>query len=260
MHPSWREKVPVWAVLDYTRTKTIERELCLAKVSILGPEYFEDQLHAKVEQSRLTEAEHVAAEDHAAAHPNGSPSAASTDPSHHLTGAHLSPSEALRQKHFHLQALTTLASQFQGKVVDVSHDCLTIEVSGKTQRIDAFLKLVRPYGILEAARTGVMVMPRAPIESAWRGMADEEAVEEIEAIDAVRSSPISTRAPRSLCGPTAGHATAWLRQIRLGIALILHDLQLRVLEPSLPLAAEPMPVFSGDEAGARLNRTTIEAE
>ncbi|KAH9013135.1 hypothetical protein EDB85DRAFT_2296402 [Lactarius pseudohatsudake] len=36
--------VPVWAVLDYTETRTISRELLLVKVSILGPEYLEDQL------------------------------------------------------------------------------------------------------------------------------------------------------------------------------------------------------------------------
>jgi len=35
--------VPVWAVLDYTETRVISRELLLAKVSILGPEYLEDQ-------------------------------------------------------------------------------------------------------------------------------------------------------------------------------------------------------------------------
>ena len=33
----------MWAVLDYTNTNCIERELLLAKVSILGPEYVEDQ-------------------------------------------------------------------------------------------------------------------------------------------------------------------------------------------------------------------------
>lgn len=37
-------QVPVWAVLDYTDTKTINRELLLVKVSILGPEYLADQL------------------------------------------------------------------------------------------------------------------------------------------------------------------------------------------------------------------------
>ncbi|KAH9069831.1 hypothetical protein EDB83DRAFT_411643 [Lactarius deliciosus] len=36
--------VPVWAVLDYTETRTISRELLLVKLSILGPEYLEDQL------------------------------------------------------------------------------------------------------------------------------------------------------------------------------------------------------------------------
>ena len=30
-------------MLDYTRTTVIERELLLAKISILGPEFFEDQ-------------------------------------------------------------------------------------------------------------------------------------------------------------------------------------------------------------------------
>jgi acetolactate synthase-1/3 small subunit len=36
--------VPVWAVLDYTKTKLVERELLLIKVSILGPEHLHEQL------------------------------------------------------------------------------------------------------------------------------------------------------------------------------------------------------------------------
>lgn len=34
----------MWAVLDYTKTKLIERELLLIKVSILGPEHLHEQL------------------------------------------------------------------------------------------------------------------------------------------------------------------------------------------------------------------------
>lgn len=34
--------VPVWVVLDYTDSKIVERELLLAKVSILGPEHFHE--------------------------------------------------------------------------------------------------------------------------------------------------------------------------------------------------------------------------
>jgi acetolactate synthase I/III small subunit len=36
--------VPVWVVLDYTHSKIVERELLLAKVSILGPEHFHELL------------------------------------------------------------------------------------------------------------------------------------------------------------------------------------------------------------------------
>jgi acetolactate synthase I/III small subunit len=34
--------VPVWVVLDYTNSMIVERELLLAKVSILGPEHFHE--------------------------------------------------------------------------------------------------------------------------------------------------------------------------------------------------------------------------
>ncbi|KAI9603451.1 hypothetical protein KEM48_001433 [Puccinia striiformis f. sp. tritici PST-130] len=170
--------VPVWAVLDYTHNKTIERELLLVKVSILGPEYFEDQLHSKV-VSNTPQSSPLSTEPTTST-PSGSPS----------LQADLTPSEALRQKHFHLQAITNLSKHFAAKVVDVSNDAVIIELSAKTARIDAFLKLVRPYGILEAARTGMMVMPRSPIESKWQGMADneDEAIDEVDAIDAVSLS------------------------------------------------------------------------
>jgi len=163
--------VPVWAVLDYTHNKTIERELLLVKVSILGPEYFEDQLHSKAasnppQSSPLT------------------PDTTHTSAEGAVPQPHLTPSEALRQKHFHLQALTNLSKHFAAKVVDVSNDAVIIELSAKTARIDAFLKLIRPYGILEAARTGMMVMPRSPIDSNWQGMSDSAEADEVDAIDA----------------------------------------------------------------------------
>lgn len=63
-------------------------------------------------------------------------------------------------KHTHLSGVRLLAEQFGGKLVDISNESVIVEMTGKTQRVDAFLKLVRPYGILEAARTGLMVMPR----------------------------------------------------------------------------------------------------
>lgn len=49
---------------------------------------------------------------------------------------------------------------FRAKVVDVSGKDLIIEVSGPEQKLEAFLDLMRPYGILEVARTGVLAMAR----------------------------------------------------------------------------------------------------
>ncbi|GAA5869861.1 hypothetical protein JCM8547_008092 [Rhodosporidiobolus lusitaniae] len=179
--------VPVWAVLDYTRTRTIERELLLAKISILGPEYFEDQLANKgPDILPATEG----AEEGSPAKQHADNTRAATSAIHpnvdaDFQTAKLSPSEALRQKHQHLSGIQLIAKQFGGKVVDMSNDAVIVEMTGKTERVDAFLKLVRPYGILEAARTGLMVMPRAPISSPWSGMADtEEVSEDVEAFDA----------------------------------------------------------------------------
>ena len=49
---------------------------------------------------------------------------------------------------------------FRGIVVDVSKETMTIEVTGKTDKIDAFISLLKPYGIKEIARTGVTALLR----------------------------------------------------------------------------------------------------
>lgn len=53
-----------------------------------------------------------------------------------------------------------LVNMFRGKVVDVGPSTLMIEMAGEEEKIDAFVELVRPYGIKELARTGVIAMPR----------------------------------------------------------------------------------------------------
>ena len=53
-----------------------------------------------------------------------------------------------------------LANLFRGRVVDVSRKNLVVELSGPEAKIEAFLDLVRPYGISELARTGVIAMKR----------------------------------------------------------------------------------------------------
>ncbi|HLS67520.1 MAG TPA: acetolactate synthase small subunit [Pseudogracilibacillus sp.] len=53
-----------------------------------------------------------------------------------------------------------LVTPFRGAVMDVSKDSITIQVTGKPDKIDALIALLRPYGIKELARTGVTALLR----------------------------------------------------------------------------------------------------
>jgi len=49
---------------------------------------------------------------------------------------------------------------FRGKVVDVTKRSLTIEVTGTTDKIEAFERMVRPFGLVEMMRTGEVAIAR----------------------------------------------------------------------------------------------------
>ncbi len=53
-----------------------------------------------------------------------------------------------------------LVEMFRGRVVDVSPASLLIEISGQERKIQAFIDLMRPYGIVELARTGRIALVR----------------------------------------------------------------------------------------------------
>jgi acetolactate synthase-1/3 small subunit len=56
--------------------------------------------------------------------------------------------------------ITLLVEMFRGRVVDISPDSLMIEISGQERKIEAFIELMRPYGIVELARTGRIALVR----------------------------------------------------------------------------------------------------
>ena len=56
--------------------------------------------------------------------------------------------------------IVLLVEMFRGRVVDISSENLMIEISGQEQKIEAFIQLMRPYGILELARTGRIALVR----------------------------------------------------------------------------------------------------
>ena len=56
--------------------------------------------------------------------------------------------------------ISLLVEMFRGRVVDISTTTLMIEISGQEQKIEAFIELMRPYGIVELARTGRIALVR----------------------------------------------------------------------------------------------------
>ena len=57
-------------------------------------------------------------------------------------------------------AVLEIAGIFRTRVVDVSLSTITIEATGNKEKLDGLLLLLRPYGILELARTGLVALER----------------------------------------------------------------------------------------------------
>lgn len=62
--------------------------------------------------------------------------------------------------HENRPSLVQLAQVFDARVVNVSAESLVLEMTASPSRIDALLDVLRPYGVLEMARTGRIAMTR----------------------------------------------------------------------------------------------------
>jgi acetolactate synthase-1/3 small subunit len=62
-----------------------------------------------------------------------------------------------------------LVNVFRARVIDLSPDTITIEITGTEDKIDGLLEVLRPYGVLEMARTGRVAMARGPRAQARDG-------------------------------------------------------------------------------------------
>ncbi len=49
---------------------------------------------------------------------------------------------------------------FRARIVDVANDSLIIEITGDEEKIESFVDVLRPFGIIEMVRTGVVAMAR----------------------------------------------------------------------------------------------------
>jgi acetolactate synthase I/III small subunit len=53
-----------------------------------------------------------------------------------------------------------LAEVFRARVLDIASESITLELTGGEEKVDRFLELLAPYGLLEMVRTGVVAMRR----------------------------------------------------------------------------------------------------
>ncbi|KAI8910262.1 acetolactate synthase small subunit mitochondrial precursor [Gorgonomyces haynaldii] len=136
--------VPMWAVLDYTGKSVVQREILLVKVSTVPYELNEAGEEAQ--------------------HKGGMTPLASFS--------------------MHRQSINELAKLFGAKVVDVGHDSMIIELCAKSSRVDAFVDLLKPFGILEAARSGTMAMPRSVMQ-----LEEDKPSQERQEVDATLLPP-----------------------------------------------------------------------
>lgn len=66
----------------------------------------------------------------------------------------------IKAKDTERQPILNVTEIFHGKVVDVTHDSMVIELTGHQEKLDAFLDLLSGYEILELARTGITGLSR----------------------------------------------------------------------------------------------------
>lgn len=70
------------------------------------------------------------------------------------------------------EALLKEAEIFRARVVDAAPGAYTLEATGATEKLEAFLELLRNYGDIEVIRSGAMAMPRSTADGRRGGKKD----------------------------------------------------------------------------------------
>jgi acetolactate synthase-1/3 small subunit len=77
-----------------------------------------------------------------------------------------------------------LVDVFRARVVDVAPDSLIIEITGADEKIDGLLEILRPFGVIEVAKTGCLAMSRG---ASSRTAASSPTAAAADAVDAAVS-------------------------------------------------------------------------
>lgn len=60
----------------------------------------------------------------------------------------------------HRQEVLSAIQIFGSKIVDYSVNAICVEITGEPSKINAFIDILRPYGIIEMCRTGIVALER----------------------------------------------------------------------------------------------------
>jgi len=82
---------------------------------------------------------------------------------------------------------------YRARIVDVQQNSLTVEVTGPSEKVDSLVQLLRPYGIKELVRTGVVAMARGTVTAPKDG-----------AVTAPRQGAMASREPANLVAISSG--------------------------------------------------------
>jgi acetolactate synthase-1/3 small subunit len=83
----------------------------------------------------------------------------------------LDPGQSVQREHLLVKvrvdnssrsAVLEAVNLFRARVVDVATDAIVVEVTGDSGKINAFLKVIEPYGIREIAQSGLLAIGRGP--------------------------------------------------------------------------------------------------
>jgi len=118
--------VNVWGAVDYTGTNSLQRELVMVKVGVMPGAGGSAAERAAAAAARPTYAELLAAQSHRA-------------------------------------AVRDLGALFGAETVDVGSRHIIFQLTSWSRRVDAFVKMLEPWGVIEVARSGVVAMLRSPV-------------------------------------------------------------------------------------------------
>lgn len=73
-----------------------------------------------------------------------------------------------------------LTDAFKARVVDATQTSFVIEITGSSEKVDSFIDILKPLGLLEVSRTGIVAISRGANPMVYRDMNDQTLIKTID--------------------------------------------------------------------------------